>query len=470
MKRLAKIIIILAAVALCAGILTAGIRFGCLEKERSNLPVLSIMYPGEVDKTAVKRISELLSRYTEEKIGCSVKLVNVTSGNYRTEMRQRLLEGEVYDIFFVWELEDLNYVMAGENALELGGYLEDYPVLWEQAENWPWADSFNTGIYGIPDNKDEEYYMGFVCRKSMLGDIKIDEERIYSMEELHDILRSVKSKYPDVVPVISHFGEIVESIGEDMAGDGLAVLAHNERGDYGKSFTNFYSSRMFEDWCNTMYQWNKEGLLDPYLTQNMESQSTNMKENNGFGYFSRIRDYVIPNNEYLLNEELAGIRLSKNFQDNTINSINWCISKETKYPELALDFLNLMYTDSRVFELCRYGEEGVDFVRENDEYTLMEGDGNIYHSTGWIWPYTNKVNEEEKDTSVSPAYGFWFDVSSVQVEMDLCKVVEGKYRNKLLAGEVDPKGAIPRMLEELEEAGIEKIIDEKQRQFEDFLE
>lgn len=453
-----------------AGVLTGVVcaLAGCREKEKE-YPTISLMFSSSVKQQTKQRISDLISEYTMEKIGCRVNLETAAGSSYHMEMKQKILEGNEADIFMVWELEDLNYVISENCALQLDEYLEQYPALKEETESWPWKDSVGAKTYSIPNNTDTEYYIGFICKKDMLGDIDIDEDRVYSFEELHDILAQVKKQYPDCVPVISHLGENSESIGEDACGDGIAVLVQNEQGAYEDEFSNFYASDMFYDWCTTMYQWNQEGLLDPFLTQNMETQSANMSYGNGFGFFARVRDYVIPNNEFLQNEELVAIRLGKNRVDNTLNALNWSVSRNTAYPELAVEFLNLMYTDPELYTICRYGEEGRDYVIKNGKYYMNETERDNYWTSGWVWPYKEKKKERAEDTIISPAYGFWFDPSDIQIEMDLCKVVEEKYRDSLLAGEVDPDLAIPVMVRELEEAGVDRIIEEKTKQFQKFL-
>lgn len=64
---------------------------------------------------------------------------------------------------------------------------------------------------------------------------------------------------------------------------------------------------------------------------------------------------------------------------------------------------------------------------------------------------------------------FLFDVSEVRVEVDACQYIIDKYENALLCGELWPKTGIESFNKELEAAGIDRVITEKQRQLNAFM-
>ncbi len=438
---------------------------GRQDKEES--PTICIMFPGSVSsENALNRVSDVLSTMTEQKIGCRVQLKMISGGSYRDEMKRMLLGGEAADGYLVWEIEDLRYVLEGGYAENLESGLERYPVLAEASEESAWDFSDSEKRYAIPDNKDRSYYIGFIYREKYLENMKIDQDRIYSLDELYEILISVRNRYPELDMVVSHLGEICESLGEDMAGDGIAVLME-EDGYYRDEFENFYASDLFENWCETMYQWRQAGLLEDYMTQNREAAATQLSLG-GFGYFARVKDYVISNTEYMLGEDLGVVRLGSDRIDNTLNAIHWCVSSDSEYPEETTAFLNLLFTDKEIYEICRYGEEGTDYTKDEEGNYVRISGSDTYFTTGWVWPERDPDGEAKESEAIrSPAYGFIFDEYSVQEEMDLCRMVCQEYREALLAGEVNPDEAIPEMLEELEQAGVELIVEEKQRQFEE---
>ena len=98
----------------------------------------------------------------------------------------------------------------------------------------------------------------------------------------------------------------------------------------------------------------------------------------------------------------------------------------------------------------------------------------------WAWPGWQAVLQSvslenqrlvPKGTPVrySPAYGFVCDGSAYAAEAEQCKAVVEKYNKGLLCGFLEPESTIPAFLRELEDAGIDAIIQEKQRQLDAWL-
>ena len=65
--------------------------------------------------------------------------------------------------------------------------------------------------------------------------------------------------------------------------------------------------------------------------------------------------------------------------------------------------------------------------------------------------------------------GFSWDNSSVLNQVTACKNVKSKYENALGTGSIDPATALPAFLQELEDAGVNDIIQEKQKQLDAWL-
>ena len=74
-----------------------------------------------------------------------------------------------------------------------------------------------------------------------------------------------------------------------------------------------------------------------------------------------------------------------------------------------------------------------------------------------------------EDPTLSAAMGFTPDLSSVTPECEAIKQVIEAYRPQLYTGTADPDELIPEMLESMKEAGLDKVIDEIQRQLDAFL-
>ena len=83
-----------------------------------------------------------------------------------------------------------------------------------------------------------------------------------------------------------------------------------------------------------------------------------------------------------------------------------------------------------------------------------------------IWSDTIQFN---KDCHPSIAKGFVWDSTDVTNEVVACTTVLNKYKKGLETGDVDPDSVWDQMKAEFEEAGIEKILTEKQKQLDNWL-
>ena len=77
------------------------------------------------------------------------------------------------------------------------------------------------------------------------------------------------------------------------------------------------------------------------------------------------------------------------------------------------------------------------------------------------WEATYQLNTESPP---SAAMGFNFNAEPVKTELANVSAVTGELAGPLTSGLVDPATALPAYLERLEQAGLQTVIDEAQRQ------
>ena len=94
--------------------------------------------------------------------------------------------------------------------------------------------------------------------------------------------------------------------------------------------------------------------------------------------------------------------------------------------------------------------------------------GNRFLAKTWEGnvPLDVKTEEEaNKEAKVSPALGFAFDSTPVSTEIATIGNVTSQYLPGILCGFLDPETEIPKFLDALEDAGMEKLVEEKQTQY-----
>lgn len=79
-----------------------------------------------------------------------------------------------------------------------------------------------------------------------------------------------------------------------------------------------------------------------------------------------------------------------------------------------------------------------------------------------------KIKEYNDTAKVSCAMGFSFDSSVVDSELSAISAVTGEYLPQLSVGAVDPKTAVPEMMKKLEAAGMDAVLEEMQKQVDEW--
>lgn len=81
-----------------------------------------------------------------------------------------------------------------------------------------------------------------------------------------------------------------------------------------------------------------------------------------------------------------------------------------------------------------------------------------------------KFRDINTPVEVSPALGFYLDITPIQNEWDLMREVWDTYGTPLVNGTVPIEGNYEKLLDEMNKAGAEKYLAEVQRQFDAWLE
>jgi putative aldouronate transport system substrate-binding protein len=166
------------------------------------------------------------------------------------------------------------------------------------------------------------------------------------------------------------------------------------------------------------------------------------------------------------------------------------VSYTSEHPELAVAFLELLNTDPVFYNMLCKGLEGVHWEWADKEALLIRpangaasfGDTGYNPNTDWMfgsvfnayytdptqvgaWPATAELNRSARP---SPILGFTFDGSKVETELASVSAVLQEFGNPLGSGLVDVDEGIARLQQALQDAGIERVRAEVQRQIDEW--
>ena len=172
--------------------------------------------------------------------------------------------------------------------------------------------------------------------------------------------------------------------------------------------------------------------------------------------------------------------------DNTsVQGAMMAISANSDAPEACMKFLNLLNTDPYVMTLLNYGVEGVHYnLNDQGEAEFTDARANSY--TVWtngvgnvtLLPPTKGQGADFQQRFAGfysgakklPIYGFTFDASRVNKEIAAVANIKEAYALTLCTGAAaDVDATLAEMLQKMDEAGMQKIVDEANAQLEAFL-
>lgn len=157
-------------------------------------------------------------------------------------------------------------------------------------------------------------------------------------------------------------------------------------------------------------------------------------------------------------------------------------------PESAVKFLNWLYGSQENYDLFMYGLEGVHYVNEgeNQKTTLMDADTNLsrYAFADWMVGNLNYLRYDNtqkpqvisdtlfktrEDAVTHVADGFFFDGKNVKTELANVKTEIATSIVPVYCGVQDYDEYFEQALENVKKAGLDTIIEEYIRQYEEYL-
>ena len=166
------------------------------------------------------------------------------------------------------------------------------------------------------------------------------------------------------------------------------------------------------------------------------------------------------------------------------------MASSSERPDKAIQFLNLLNSSAELTNLLEYGIEGEHYEVNPDGTINTEKNAN-YNQNNWLMfgdynkmpfsevlvgptglsPDAFKEGKQKwnDNTVLSPGYGFSFDPTSVKTEIAALDAVTEQYEKVIGNGTVDTDSLVKKFNDALYAAGLQKVMDEKQRQLDAWL-
>lgn len=165
-------------------------------------------------------------------------------------------------------------------------------------------------------------------------------------------------------------------------------------------------------------------------------------------------------------------------------SNGWVVPATSKYPELALQVMDLLATDEELHNLVNYGIEGVHYVVKDGQVALPDGVetstygtyGTVHqnedyrmNTAGYLPDYDARVAEFVEKGYINPLTGFVVDTTAFATELANMQETWKQYLTSLTYGVLPVDETLAEIKEIMEAAGCEKVRAEISKQIAEFL-
>ncbi|GLX71414.1 ABC transporter substrate-binding protein [Paenibacillus glycanilyticus] len=449
---------------------------------------LVMVFPAAGEPKDMQEVSDAINKITKEKINATVKLVPIGWGAW-TQQRTLMMSGKEQVDLILSGLGTYSQDVAKGQFLELDDYLgKEGAGIKEALDNldpeFLNATKIDGKIYAVPSIRDLAADFGITMRKDLVDKYNIDTSSIKSLDDLDAIFKVIKENEPDVVPTVKYGNSIIDIYVRsafDTLSDGLGVLPGN---DNNLKLVDMYEAPEYKEMLNTVRRWYLAGYVAKDAATSTETQYNMVKAGKAFSFISHMKPGIETQESRNTAREMISIHFKPAISTTSdITSIMWSVARNSVDPSRATMLLNLMYTDKDLINLFDYGIEGKHYTKVSDNvidfpqgvdatnsgYNLQLGWMFGNQSLSYIWngdspDLWNQLMDFNKNATKSKALGFIFNADAVKSEIAAVTNVTNQYKVALETGTVDPETQLPKFIDQLKAAGIDKIIAEKQKQ------
>lgn len=430
-----------------------------------------------------KKVEDAINAYIEPLIGVTVTVLNDAEN---TQLDLALAGGDDIDLFWVASWSNAYNFIDGNIACDLTNVLADYPELYASMPETVWEASKNDGRnYYVPIYKESANAQGLSVPTSVVEKYGWDLSTVKTLKDIEPMLADCAAD--GMSNPIALQGPTFDCFEIDTYSF-LTKYAGVARGGDTAKIVNVIESPEYADYVNMMYAWNQAGYVnqEESAPDSIGEQIITEKRNAGQNAFYRWA--MTPDSKanatarYGMDVEIIPLTGSYIETDSAAGSAYMINAKTTK-ADACLKFLQLLSTDETLANLAAFGIEGEHYTRTEDGRISLIADSAYAYPGVWITCNVNAPSLMEGESAdkkeqyaqfnaeaeVSCTAGFRFDKANVEAEVAAIDGVLAEYQPLLEKGFYNPDEYLPEFQSALKSAGIDKVIEEMQTQYDAWL-
>lgn len=436
------------------------------------------------DSAQVKKVEDAINAYIADKINVQIKLTDIGSGEYIEKTNLALGNNEINLLWTAsWESTIGTNDLVPRNAVyDITDLLTGTP-LYNSMDAGQWeATKYDGKIYFIPVYKDNVEGYDLMFRQELVEKYNWDLSSVKKLADIEPMLADAKSeglKYPLLTQKTAMFFRYYIDDFDFFTADAKANWVAVDRDT--NEVVNVIQTDEYKEFCTLMAKWAEAGYVSEDDVTKTTTDTTTQTQDWAISWWTDIPVNAEANDRY--KQEVAMVPITDRWAHST-SALGSCYAvTANSTPEQAkacIDFMGLLYTDSKLADMYTFGIEGEDFTY--DENGQVDQTSEKYHHSMWesasatiVTPISGEP-ENKADlyktfnggANTSCAAGFRFDKTSVDAQFSACQNVFEQYGFVLENGGVavaDVESTIAAYQAALDEAGYQDILAEFQKQY-----
>jgi len=431
------------------------------------------------------------NEYLREKIGVELDITIIDWANYDQKMSMITMSGQNYDLAFTcsWTNNYINQANRGA-FYPLNKLLDEYGQGIKKVLN-PYflsGPKVKGELYAIPCNKEVAQQQVVRITDNFMKELgfKLSDFKKYeglnTLRSLEPYLKAVsenKKMHNDGVIPFSIWKTIDYLLPDQtyiFGNSGLPGAVVLRKDNY--KIVNQWETKEFQEYLSLYHEYYKKGYIPKNAALQDDGNSITMSEKMGCDT-AQYQPFADVSWSLSAGYKIVSFPVFKPIiTDSSVTGAMIGMSINARRPDLNMKFLNLLNTDVYLRNLLNYGIEGIHYEKTgpnrikylpaHNNYIMADFTlGNLFITYLLPGDPDDKWAKFEKwNASAIPSQILGFHMNINPIEAVLAAVVNKtqQYNADLMTGTVDPKVVLPKYMEALKVAGVDKLLAEMQRQ------
>lgn len=431
------------------------------------------------DSAQVQKVQDAVNSYIADKINVQINLTDIGSGEYTDKANLSLANNEINLLWTAsWESTIGTNDLVPNNAVyDITDLLPGTPLYGSMDEGQWEASKYNGRNYFIPVYKDNVEGYDIMARKELVDKYGWDLSSVKKLADIEPMLEDCKAeglKYPYLTQKTAMFYRWYIDSFDFFTADATANWVAVDRAT--NTVVETILTDEYKEFCTLMAEWAEKGYISEDDVTKTTTDTTTQTQDWGFSWWTDIPVNDEANSRY--GQDVVMVPATDRYAHSTsaLGSC-YCVTANST-PEQAqacIDFMGLLYTDSKLADMWTFGIEGEDFTYDANGHVTQTSEK--YNHSMWesasatiVTPLDNEPDNKADlyidfngGAKTSCAAGFRFNKEPVAAQFSACQNVFETYGFPLENGGYpasEVEATIEAYYAALNEAGFQDVVAE----------